>query len=214
MTLPWFRMYAKFSTDTKVQSMDETLQRRFVMFLCLHCKGEFDGLSLDELAFALRIEPMELQRTIDAFKAKGFLDENGKIRNWSKLQYKSDSSAGRVKKHRESKKKQRGNDDETLQKRPQIQITDTESEDEDSRRAASGEPVTVDQALFVEARRIFGKSIGGQINTAIRTKGKPWVLGVIEACRPKDPEAARAYLAAALNGAKKPDEVEQRRHHA
>jgi hypothetical protein len=33
----WFRMYSEFATDPKVQSMDETLQRRFTMFLCLHC---------------------------------------------------------------------------------------------------------------------------------------------------------------------------------
>lgn len=69
---------------------------------------------------------------------------------------------------------------------------------EPSRRAASGEPDSIDKALFVEARKVFGQSIGGKINQAIREKGKPWVLDMIEKCRNKDPEAARAYLAAAL----------------
>ena len=77
----------------------------------------------------------------------------------------------------------------------------------------TGEPdsPSVDQALFADARKVFGRSIGGQVNPAIKTQGKPWFLGVLESCRSKDPEAARAYLAAALNGAKKPDEAEQRR---
>jgi hypothetical protein len=69
---------------------------------------------------------------------------------------------------------------------------------EPSRRAASGELDSIDKALFVEARKVFGQSIGGQINRAIRAKGKPWVVEMIETCRGKDPEAARAYLAAAL----------------
>jgi hypothetical protein len=57
---------------------------------------------------------------------------------------------------------------------------------------------TVDAAIFAEARQIFGSSIGGQLNKAIRAKGKPWVLDVLERCRGKDPEAARAYLARAM----------------
>jgi hypothetical protein len=59
---------------------------------------------------------------------------------------------------------------------------------------------SIDAAIFAEARQIFGSSIGGQLNRAIRAKGKPWVIDVIERCRGKDPEAARAYLAAALKG--------------
>lgn len=79
---------------------------------------------------------------------------------------------------------------------------------EDSLR---GEAPSVDQAIYAEARAIFGASIGGQISKAIKLKGKPWILGVIESCRKKDQEQARSYLAAAMNGAKKPDEAEQRR---
>lgn len=97
----------------------------------------------------------------------------------------------------------------------------------DSSRAASGGPntssvrdpagekapdeSTLDKALYAEARKVFGDSIGGQINRAIRLKGKPWVLGLVETCKPKDQEQARAYLAAALRGVRKPDEAEQRR---
>jgi len=65
-------------------------------------------------------------------------------------------------------------------------------------RPNPADSASLDAALFAEARKVFGASIGGQINRAIRRKGKSWVLGMIETCRGKDPEAARAYLAAAL----------------
>lgn len=81
--------------------------------------------------------------------------------------------------------------------------------DPDSRR---GEDATsVDKALYADARKIFGQSIGGQVSKAIKVHGKPWLLGIIEACRTKDSEGARAYFAAAMNGAHKPDESEKRK---
>jgi uncharacterized protein YdaU (DUF1376 family) len=67
--------------------------------------------------------------------------------------------------------------------------------------ASAGDPPglpTLDAALFQEARQVFGKSIGGMVNNAIKARGKPWVYQIIEACRGKDPEAARAYFAAAM----------------
>jgi len=99
-----------------------------------------------------------------------------------------------------------GSENETQQKALQSPISNLQSED-----SLRGESPSVDQALYREAREIFGSSIGGQISKAIKLHGKPWVLGVIESCRRKDPEQARSYLAAALNGAKKPDESLNRR---
>lgn len=88
-------------------------------------------------------------------------------------------------------------------------VPSPQSPDEDSRR---GEDATsVDKALYADARKIFGSSIGGQVSKAIGKHGKPWILGIIEACRNKDPEQARAYLAAAMNGVSKPKEADQRR---
>lgn len=99
-----------------------------------------------------------------------------------------------------------GSENITQQKALQSPVSNLQSEE-----SLRGEAPSIDQALYAEARTIFGQSIGGQISKAIKLKGKPWILGVIESCRKKDPEAARSYLAAAMNGAKKPDEVEQRR---
>jgi uncharacterized protein YdaU (DUF1376 family) len=100
-----------------------------------------------------------------------------------------------------------GSESETQSKALQSPVSSLQSP-EDSRR---GEAPSVDQAIYSDARLVFGKSIGGQIGKAIKAHGKPWVVGIIDACRSKDPEAARAYLAAAMNGVHKPDEAAQRR---
>ena len=93
-------MYSEFATDPKVQSMPEAMQRRLVMLFCLECGGELEKLSPDEVAFALRIDDATLHATLQLFFAKGFCDENGRIINWNKRQFKSDNSTERSKKHR------------------------------------------------------------------------------------------------------------------
>lgn len=135
MTFPWFRMYAEFATDTKVQSMDETLQRRFIMFLCLHCNGEYERLSDDELAFALRITTAELVNTREVFKQKRFLGDNGEIRNWNKRQYKSDSSTGRVREHRKRKRNGRVTG-------RNVSVTPPDSDTDSEKDTTAGKPPT------------------------------------------------------------------------
>lgn len=125
MSLPWFRMYSEFATDTKVQSMDEVLQRRLVMLFCLQCSGEFEKLDHDELACALRITPDELVKTLDVFKRKGFLDSDGNIAKWNERQFKSDSSTERVRNHRASLQQQQGNGDETFHVTPPLSPSHT-----------------------------------------------------------------------------------------
>ncbi len=96
-----------------------------------------------------------------------------------------------------------------LAKRLQNASHQSINQEEDSEAKASGasaplplagkEPsASLDQALFSEGRKVFGQSCGGLLNQAIRAKGKPWLVQMIETCRPKDPEAARAYLKASM----------------
>jgi len=120
MSLPWFRMYAEFAKDPKVQSMDETLQRRLVMMFCLKCSEEIN-LSHDELACAMRISSEELETTLEVFRRKGFMDANDEIVNWEKRQPVSANSTARVRKYRERQKKRPNktipNNPETARKR-------------------------------------------------------------------------------------------------
>jgi hypothetical protein len=148
MSLPWFRMYAEFATDPKVQSMSETLQRRFIMFLCLQCADEFEKLSDEELAFALRITPEELAETKEAFTKKGLLAD-GKISKWNKRQYTSDSSTERVRKHRERQR----NGDETLQQRS-VTPSDTDSDTDSEREKKRASRLPPEFNLTTERRSI------------------------------------------------------------
>jgi len=161
-------MYAEFATDPKVQSMDETLQRRFVMFLCLNCNGEYGKLTEDELAFSLRITPAELVNTMDVFKQKGFLGDNGEIRNWNKRQYKSDNVAERVKKHREKKKKRGCN--VTVSPSDTDSEADTESEKNKNpsasttptRKVVSRETSAEDPAWLLDFKLAYPQRAGDQ----------------------------------------------------
>ncbi|GAH78620.1 unnamed protein product, partial [marine sediment metagenome] len=40
--MKWLRLYYEFATDPKIQSMDETLQRRYIMLLCLKGNGDLE----------------------------------------------------------------------------------------------------------------------------------------------------------------------------
>lgn len=134
MSNPWFRMYAEFATDPKVQMMAEAMQRRLVMLLCLRCSNTLVTLHDDEVAFQLRIDADELAKTKTLFVSKKFIDERWNLLNWDKRQFKSDTSNARVAKHRAlQKEKQKGssNDDVTLPKqKTNAPDTDTDTDTE------------------------------------------------------------------------------------
>lgn len=125
MAQPWFRMYAEFCTDPKIQFLSEALQRRYVFALCVTCNGEIEKVTDEELAFAMRITPEEWQDTKRVFVEKGLFTPEGKVKNWEKRQYKSDvadpTNADRQKRYRENKR----NGTVTEEKRPD---TDTDTE--------------------------------------------------------------------------------------
>lgn len=123
MAHQWFRLYAEFANDPKVQMLSEADQRRYVMLLCLRCSNGDVTLHDDAVAFQLRISNEDWARTKALLIEKGLLTEGNNPTNWDKRQYASDSSAARVKAHRE-RKKQACNVTET----PPDTDTDTEKE--------------------------------------------------------------------------------------
>jgi hypothetical protein len=116
MANTWFRVYAEFANDPKVQMMTEAMQRRYIMLMCFRCSNVTETLHETEIAFALRITDEELAETKCVFLAKGFIDDEWNLLNWDKRQFASDSSAERVARHR-AKLKEESNADVTLQKR-------------------------------------------------------------------------------------------------
>lgn len=123
----WFRLYAEFATDPKVQMLSEVEQRRYLMLLCLRCSNGNVTLHETEVAFQLRISVEEWTTTKAVLVAKGLVDEDGKPTAWEKRQFDSDTSAARVSKHRENKK-QRCNVTET-----KSNALDTETERDKSK---------------------------------------------------------------------------------
>ena len=109
MGLSWFRLHAEFDSDPKVQMLSEAMQRRLVMLFCSRCRNE--TLQERSLAFQWRISEDDLQETKKLFIANGFINDQWKVLNWDKRQFRSDSSTARVQRYRELNK------DETLQKR-------------------------------------------------------------------------------------------------
>ncbi|MCE0931653.1 DnaT-like ssDNA-binding domain-containing protein [Pseudomonas monteilii] len=103
-------MYGEFATDPKVQMMNEAMQRRLVMLFCLECSNGLETFHVTEretsIAFALRVSDEEIAATKAVFLAKGFINDDWTLRNWSKRQYVSDSSTARVRAHREKKKRE------------------------------------------------------------------------------------------------------------
>lgn len=110
MSNQWFRMYSEFAHDPKVQMMSEAMQRRYIMILCLRCSNALVTLHETEIAFHLRITDDELAETKAVFVARGFIDSEWNVLNWDKRQFKSDSSAERVARHRAIKKEARNSD--------------------------------------------------------------------------------------------------------
>ena len=99
MSNPWFRLYSEFLNDPKVQLMSEANQRRLVMIFCIRCNGCVT-LQDKHVTFQLRISDEEWAITKAEFIANGFIDSDNNVLNWDKRQYRSDTSAARVAKHR------------------------------------------------------------------------------------------------------------------
>ena len=100
MPNPWFRMYAEFVHDPKVQMLSETMQRRYIMLMCLRCSNTLETLQEHEIAFYLRIDDAQLFETKTLFEQRGFINSSWHLLHWDKRQFASDSSTPRVAKHR------------------------------------------------------------------------------------------------------------------
>ena len=139
MANQWFRLYAEFATDPKVQMMSEADQRRFIMVLCIRCSNDDVTLHDDEIAFQLRISSDEWERSKAVFLKKGLIGEDNRPTAWDRRQFVSDSSAERVRKHRE-KKKQAAKRACNVAVTPPEADTDTDTDTEVHQAAAASPP--------------------------------------------------------------------------
>ena len=102
----WFRYYIEALDDPKVQQLSAEQFRRWVNLLCIAAKNGGKMPSDSDCAFALRVTPDTFRVTFAALHdAKLFdkdvgRDKHTEPHNWSKRQYKSDTSAERTRRYR------------------------------------------------------------------------------------------------------------------
>jgi hypothetical protein len=112
---PWFRFYAEFASDPKVQLLAFEDQRHFVVVLCMKCAGTLDASAAVEYRERMIAKALGLD-TVAAIEAKRRLFDVGLIANdwqpvaWDRRQYASDSSAARTHEWRQRERSKRHSD--------------------------------------------------------------------------------------------------------
>lgn len=104
----WFRFYDEVLDDPKVQRLSDANYRRWTELLQIASRN--DGVvtgNMDDLAFVTRQPVAKLRAAVTALVAAGLLDRIGDDytpHGWQGRQYPSDSSAERMRRHRNKKR--------------------------------------------------------------------------------------------------------------
>lgn len=109
--LQWFRFYNEALNDPKVQGLPAELFRVWINVLCVANEENDWGFlpSLDDLAFKLRLTLEETETALDDLSRRNLIEKSGRKltpHNWNKRQYQADSSAERVRRHRQKRKEE------------------------------------------------------------------------------------------------------------
>jgi len=104
----WFRFYDEVLDDPKVQQLPDALYRRWTDFLCVASRndGHIPG-DAAALGFVIRQPAGKVKTAINALTQAGLLDKDGDgytPHGWQARQYSSDSSAERMRRHRQRKR--------------------------------------------------------------------------------------------------------------
>lgn len=175
MANSWFRMYAEWLDDAKVQMLTPEMQRHHVALLCLRCQQPTEKMTQAQIAFRLRVDETFLQQIKAVFLKAGFIDENWAVINWNKRQFVSDSSTPRVQRFRERQALKR---DETLQKQPETQNetgpdTEQNRNRSEQRKAARGTRLSPDFKP-TDAHRRLATDLGVSIREELQKFRDHW----------------------------------------
>ena len=104
----WFRLYTEMLDDEKVQMLTPELFKTWVNILCVAAARDGVLPPVEKLAFKLRVSNHDMQSRIEDLIIAGLIDVRAdkslQPHNWERRQWKSDDSAERVRKHRETKR--------------------------------------------------------------------------------------------------------------
>lgn len=121
VSLPWFRLYHRTIDDDKLRLLAFEDRWHFIALCCLKAAGLLDEPESDirtrRIAVKMGVQVRELDEIGRRLREVGLVDDALCPVSWDELQQRSDSSAERVKKHRENKRKESAEQGETLPKR-------------------------------------------------------------------------------------------------
>jgi len=109
MNNPWFRLYSEIIDDPKLLMLSFEDRWHYVALLCLKNNGVLDAERdesrlMRKIALKLGLSINSLEEVKRRLMEEQLIDENYHPLAWNKRQYRSDSSAERVRKHREKKR--------------------------------------------------------------------------------------------------------------
>lgn len=174
----WFRMYAEVLDDPKVQRLSGDEFKAWVNILCLTAKNDGVLPPVEDIGFALRIDPKKTEKLVKKLVDCGLLVETEtglKPNKWDHRQYKSDVSTDRVKRFRQRSKKQGETQPETGPE------TDTDTEVPLSKD--NGSTVDPDKLFWDSAKSYLGPSRASLIGKWVGQHKKPAVIAAISAAQ-------------------------------
>lgn len=141
---PWLRLYVDILDNPKAQRLRGDTFKGWINLLALTKRNGGVLPGVGDIAFALRTTEAKATRLIDELIVAGLVDETeesgAQPHDWDELQFESDSSTERVRKHREGKSKRPRNEqrnaDVTLHGTPPETEADTEQSRAEAETAA------------------------------------------------------------------------------
>lgn len=207
----WWRAYNRARNDPKLQRLPGETFKAWFNLVCLASENGGSLPRLADCAFELRRSESATEKLLDALKAADLLDETGNgltPHNWDGLQYKSDVSNERVKRHRQRQrnvtsavtKPVTGNGHETPSESESEADTDSVPKEG---TAASGEPDIL-KAAFDAGIKVLGKAghseqqARGLIGRWRKDYGEGAVLEALGKCQLAGITEPVSYITAAL----------------
>ena len=97
---PWLKFYVRTLNNPKVQRLSLGDFKGWVNLLCLAKEHDGDIPPVEDVAFRLRLSKRKAEALLKSLRFNGLIDGD-KMHDWDEMQYQSDSSTERVKRHRE-----------------------------------------------------------------------------------------------------------------
>lgn len=153
MSMQWFRLYHRMVDDDKLRLLAFEDRWHFVALCCLKADGLLDADDSDvrsrRIAVRMGVQVRELEEIARRLREVDLVDETLNPIAWDDLQYRSDNSTERVKKHREKQGRNAAKRFRNVAVTAQETDTDTEREEANASSRASDDAPKPEH--FVEA---------------------------------------------------------------